>query len=142
MAAKKKPKKKVSKMVVAQKPAKKTAAPKKKAAAAKKKSPAVKKAVITKAVKPKPKPKPPMQAVSNHSELDDEAHEEVFEIFKAYDRDGSGSIDRGELARLLEALGQAPDEESLAIALDVVDANHSGRISWVEFRAWWQSQAS
>ena len=137
MAAKKKPKKKVSKKVVARKPAKKTAAPKKKAAA-KKKPPAAKKAVPAK----KAQPKPPMQAMANHSELDDEAHEEVFEIFKAYDRDGSGSIDRGELARLLEALGQAPDEETLAIALDVVDANHSGRISWVEFKAWWQSQGS
>jgi Ca2+-binding EF-hand superfamily protein len=81
-----------------------------------------------------------MHQTVSHPELDDEAHEEVFEIFKAYDRDGSGSIDRGEFARLLEALGQNPSELELSIALDVVDANHSGRISWDEFKAWWSNR--
>ena len=70
---------------------------------------------VKRAAKPQPKKKrakakvkrtPPMHQTVSHPELDDEAHEEVFEIFKAYDRDGSGSIDRGEFARLLEALGQ------------------------------------
>jgi Ca2+-binding EF-hand superfamily protein len=74
-----------------------------------------------------------------HSELDDVEHEEVFEIFKAYDRDDSGSINRAEFAHLLEALGQNPDEDELAVALDVVDANHSGKISWEEFKAWWSN---
>ena len=97
---------------------------------------------------PAPKPtkpkgtsrKPPMHARVNHPELDDADHEEVFEIFKAYDRDGSGSIDRSELTRLLEALGMTPGEEELSIALDVVDANHSGKISWDEFKAWWTNR--
>ncbi|MDX2009571.1 MAG: EF-hand domain-containing protein [Myxococcaceae bacterium] len=83
---------------------------------------------------------PPMHAKPSHQELDDDEHEEVFEIFKAYDRDGSGSIDRGEFARLLEALGQSPTEMELTIALDVVDANHSGKISWDEFKAWWSNR--
>jgi hypothetical protein len=83
---------------------------------------------------------PPMHAKTSHQELDDDEHEEVFEIFKAYDRDGSGSIDRAEFARLLEALGQNPTEMELTIALDVVDANHSGKISWDEFKAWWSSR--
>ncbi len=98
--------------------------------------------------KPAPKPtkkkgtprKPPMHARVNHPELDDDAHDEVFEIFKAYDRDGSGSIDRSEFTRLLEALGMSPGEEELSIALDVVDANHSGKISWDEFKAWWTNR--
>jgi Ca2+-binding EF-hand superfamily protein len=81
-----------------------------------------------------------MHAKTSHQELDDDEHEEVFEIFKAYDRDGSGSIDRAEFARLLEALGQNPTEMELTIALDVVDANHSGKISWDEFKAWWSSR--
>lgn len=83
--------------------------------------------------------RPPMHHRVEHSELDDVEHEEVFEIFKAYDRDDSGSINRAEFAHLLEALGQNPDEDELAVALDVVDANHSGKISWEEFKAWWSN---
>lgn len=81
--------------------------------------------------------KPPMVGTVANPELGDEAHDEVFETFKAFDRDGSGSIDRAELARLLEALGQPIDDEELEIALDVIDANGSGRVSWSEFKAWW-----
>ncbi|MBL8921492.1 MAG: EF-hand domain-containing protein [Myxococcaceae bacterium] len=126
MAAKKKASKKkpvVKKKPAAKKPVKK-AAPKK---------------VVAKKRKGTPR-NPPMHAKVNHPELEDDEHEEVFEIFKVYDRDGSGSIDRGEFARLLEALGQSPGEMELNIALDVVDANHSGKISWDEFKAWWSSR--
>lgn len=66
--------------------------------------------------------------------------DETFEIFKSFDRDGSGSIDRAELSRLLEALGQLPSEDELEVALSVIDANGSGRISWDEFKAWWSSR--
>ncbi len=119
--------------------------------AAKKKKPIAKKKKPT-AKKPAPKKKAPvakkkgthrdspMHTQVAHPELDDEDHEEVFEIFKVYDRDGSGSIDRGEFARLLEALGSAPSEEELSVALDVVDSNHSGKISWDEFKAWWTNR--
>lgn len=135
MAAKKKTKK----------PAKKAAKPVKARKAVKAKAPA-KRAAPAREAAPKPKKKkgtprtPPMHAKLNHPELDDADHEEVFEIFKVYDRDGSGSIDRGEFARLLEALGMTPGEEELAIALDVVDSNHSGKISWQEFKAWWMDR--
>ncbi len=69
-----------------------------------------------------------------------EAPSELREIFGTYDRDGSGSIDRGELSRLLEALGAPPSEEELAVALEVVDANQSGKVSFGEFSAWWSSR--
>ena len=83
-----------------------------------------------------------MHSKVNHPELTDPSteHDETFEIFKSFDRDGSGSIDRSELARLLEALGQDGPEEELAIALDVIDVNHSERISWDEFKAWWSAR--
>ncbi len=125
---KKKPLKKLPKKVraVAKKPA-----PKKKSAP----KPAAKKA------KGATKRKPPMHAKTSHQELDDGAQrDEVFEVFKSFDRDGSGSIDRNELSRLLEALGQEQPEEELAIALEVIDVNHSGRISWDEFKAWWSDR--
>jgi Ca2+-binding EF-hand superfamily protein len=89
------------------------------------------------------RPAPPMHAPVDHPELDDDVsddHDEVFEVFRTYDRDASGSIDRAEFARLLEALGMDLEEEELEVALDVVDANHSGRISWDEFKAWWSSR--
>lgn len=128
MAAKKKPAKK--KKVAVAKPAKKAV-----------RRP-VKQAAASKPAKRKGTPRnPPMHAKVWHPELEDEVEQdEVFEIFKVYDTDGSGSIDRAEFSRLLEALGQTPSEDELAIALDVVDANHSGRISWDEFKAWWSNR--
>lgn len=80
-----------------------------------------------------------MHVYVSHPELyeGNAEHSEAFEVFKSFDRDGSGSIDRGEFARLLEALEQPVTEEELNVALDVVDSNHSGRISWPEFLAWW-----
>ncbi len=131
------------------------AARKKKASAAKKKqpakAPAVKKkkpkatVVTAKTSAPKParKPRgmPPMHHHLDHPELDDEPHgDEVFEIFKTYDSNDSGSIDRAEFARLCEALGMRITEEEQAVALDAVDSNHSGRISWSEFKAWWNDR--
>lgn len=152
---------------VARKPAPKTKAPAKKPAAKKApaKKPALRKASAAKkltdadptpppyptpssAPTPPPLPvrsaaAPPMHTAVDHPELDEDVsdeRDEVFEIFRTYDRDASGSIDRSEFARLLEALGMEVGEEELAIALDVVDANHSGRISWDEFKAWWSSR--
>lgn len=98
---------------------------------------------------PAPKPKktaskrsPPMHRAIRHAELDDAnaEHSETFEIFKSFDRDGSGSIDRTELSRLLEALDQPLEEEDLEIALSVIDSNGSGRVSWHEFKAWWSAR--
>ena len=89
------------------------------------------------------KRRPPMHAVVDPVTFADEGsdgNDETFEVFKSFDRDGSGSIDRGEFARLLEALGQAIGEEELEIALDAVDSNRSGRISWAEFKSWWSDR--
>ena len=96
-------------------------------------------------VKKKPKAtkrQPPMHATVNHPELSESqtGHSETFEIFKSFDRDNSGSIDKAELSRLLEALGQEVGEDELAVALEVIDSNHSGRISWDEFKAWWSAR--
>jgi hypothetical protein len=130
-------------------PKKKTKAPKK---VVKKKPVTKQKPAAKKPAKPVSKPvsqkqaarkrNPPMHASVTHPELadDEEERDEVFEVFKSFDRDGSGSIDRAELARLLEALGQELPEVELEIALEVIDVNHSGRISWDEFKAWWSAR--
>lgn len=133
-------KKKAPKKVAAQK----KPAPKKKRAvkklAARKKAAPGKKAPARK--KPATRRRPPMHATVSHPELSEGETErdETFEIFKTFDRDGSGSIDRAELSRLLEALGQELPDEELAVALEVIDVNHSGRISWEEFSAWWSAR--
>jgi predicted acetyltransferase len=107
----------------------------------KKSAPAAKKKVAPKKKRTASQRQPPMHAKVDHPELSDSQteHDETFEIFKSFDRDGSGSIDRMELARLLEALGQDLPEVELEVALEVIDSNHSGRISWDEFKAWWSA---
>lgn len=63
--------------------------------------------------------------------------QEIREIFDHYDRDGNGSIDRGELVKLLRALGSDADDDELAAAFEVLDADGSGDIDFDEFQAWW-----
>ncbi|MFY2558555.1 EF-hand domain-containing protein [Corallococcus terminator] len=65
---------------------------------------------------------------------------ELLDIFQRYDRNRTGSIERAEFARLLEALGQNVTDEELEIAVDIVDTDRTGKISWSEFKAWWTSR--
>ncbi|WP_342380652.1 EF-hand domain-containing protein [Myxococcus stipitatus] len=65
---------------------------------------------------------------------------ELLDTFQRYDRNRTGAIERAEFARLLEALGQDVTDEELEIALDIVDTDKTGRISWSEFKVWWNSR--
>jgi len=57
------------------------------------------------------------------------------EIFKFFDKDGSGSIDKSELAKGLRALGCNPTEEEIQALMDDADskADPNGRIEFAEF---------
>ncbi|EQC41667.1 hypothetical protein SDRG_01625 [Saprolegnia diclina VS20] len=55
------------------------------------------------------------------------------ESFVHFDRDGSGTIDKYELAKVLEAMGQRPTEEELFQMISEVDEDHSGEIEFSEF---------
>jgi EF-hand domain pair len=119
---------------VAAKKKKKTPAPKKKASLPKR---------AAKARAKKPAQRAPARRdrrKAGPAKAESDEHAEVYEIFRTYDRDDSGSIDSQEFARLLDALGHDANDDELLIALDVVDTNASGRISWSEFRAWWVSR--
>jgi len=144
MAAKKKKKTAVKKSKPAARKATGKTAVKKKAPKKKAAKKPVKKASRKKPVKKKAgaaRRTSPMHRHLDHAELDDEAHgSEAFEVFRTYDSNDSGAIDRMEFAHLMEALGMAMSEEELQVALDAVDTNHSGRISWKEFKAWWSSR--
>lgn len=65
---------------------------------------------------------------------------ELLDIFQRYDRNRTGTIERAEFARLLEALGQNVTDEELEIAVDIVDTDRTGKISWSKFKAWWTSR--
>lgn len=55
------------------------------------------------------------------------------ESFVHFDRDGSGTIDKYELAKVLEAMGQKPTDEELFQMIAEVDNDHSGEIEFAEF---------
>jgi Ca2+-binding EF-hand superfamily protein len=60
---------------------------------------------------------------------------ELKDAFAVFDTDGSGSICRKELKRLMKKLGQALTEAELDAMMDEVDTNGDGEISFEEFKA-------
>ena len=62
---------------------------------------------------------------------------EVKNCFNKFDLDGSGFIDREELAALSLRLGHKLNEDELTAALDDLDLNHDGTIDFDEFCRWY-----
>lgn len=60
---------------------------------------------------------------------------ELRDAFAVFDTDGSGSIDRRELKRLMKKLGQALTDAELDAMMAEVDTNGDGEISFEEFKA-------
>jgi Ca2+-binding EF-hand superfamily protein len=65
----------------------------------------------------------------------------VRATFDRFDKNRSGTLEARELARLLEALGMEPDDDELARALEELDKDGSGSLSWDEFWKWWTERA-
>jgi hypothetical protein len=63
----------------------------------------------------------------------------VEPLFKKYDKDGSGAIDKDELDGLCKDLGVPLDEEQLKSALEDLDINKDGVVDLNEFCKWWFS---
>jgi calmodulin len=57
------------------------------------------------------------------------------QVFKAADKDGGGKLDAGEVELLLRQLGYAPTAATVHEAMDEVDQDQSGELSFVEFEA-------
>ncbi|KAG6609174.1 uncharacterized protein IUM83_13494 [Phytophthora cinnamomi] len=54
------------------------------------------------------------------------------ESFVHFDKDGSGTIDKYELSKVLEAMGQKPTDEELFQMIAEVDNDHSGEIEFAD----------
>jgi hypothetical protein len=83
-------------------------------------------------------------AYAVRSTLSDAELAQAKTAFFETDQDGSGAIDRSELAHMLKSLGQTPTKsmiEDIFIAADGgADANGNGKIELREFLCWYTEQ--
>jgi Ca2+-binding EF-hand superfamily protein len=70
--------------------------------------------------------------------LDDDALEELREIFEHFDKDHNGVIDRQEFAELLAALSAGMSKAEADVGFREVDTNKNGVIEFREFVRWWR----
>jgi len=61
--------------------------------------------------------------------------QQVKKVFRAFDQDGNGTIDRGELAVLLQKIGDFSEKEVDRLML-TIDRNGNGLIEYEEFVDW------
>lgn len=64
---------------------------------------------------------------------------ELWQLFKAIDRDHSGKLDRSELSAALKTAGVAVSESRLERFFNYIDKNHDGTIDFSEWRGMHQS---
>ena len=60
-----------------------------------------------------------------------------METFRAFDADGSGTIDSTEMAVLMADLGEPVTADRAAEVLDEIDKDKSGEVALEEFAMWW-----
>ncbi|CAD8103097.1 unnamed protein product [Paramecium sonneborni] len=63
---------------------------------------------------------------------------ELHQVFKSFDKDGSGYVDKQELQAIAQQLNQEISQEEIDKLMGVVDINKDGQISFDEFWNWWQ----
>ena len=61
--------------------------------------------------------------------------------FNRVDQDGSGQLDREETAQLLSLMGVAAGSSALEAALYALDPNDDGKVSYAEFKRYWEGDA-
>eukprot|EP01082_Thalassiosira_pseudonana_P007851 g6917.t1 g6917 contig23:1482794-1483706(-) len=69
----------------------------------------------------------------------DDPDKELKDAFAVFDADGSGTISRSELKRLMKNLGQTLSDAELDAMMDEVDADGNGEIDFQEFKTMMQS---
>lgn len=66
----------------------------------------------------------------------DISREEAFSIFAQFDKDKSGTIEKKELAKLLEAFGFTANKQFVNAAMKHFDKDNSKTIDFDEFYLW------
>mmetsp|Transcript_3743 Transcript_3743/g.12124 ORF Transcript_3743/g.12124 Transcript_3743/m.12124 type:complete len:175 (+) Transcript_3743:84-608(+) len=66
----------------------------------------------------------------------DPSLDKVVEVFKAWDRDGDGTIGREELERVLIVLNPSFTKKEMNKVMKAADRNGDGVIDYAEFAAW------
>ena len=69
----------------------------------------------------------------------DQLLEVIAKVFKTFDKDGSGFIDRNELGQVAAELGRPLDAAELEECIQDLDTNKDNQISLEEFKRWWLS---
>jgi len=70
----------------------------------------------------------------------DPAYEEMKESFETVDKDGSGSIEFDESMKLMRDMDHTRPESALRAQFATLDTNRDGRVSRVEFQAWFGTE--
>ena len=65
-----------------------------------------------------------------------EENRKLKQLFQAIDTDGSGALSPAEIGRLCEAMGSALSPTELQQAMQSIDSDHNGNVSFDEFAAW------
>jgi len=78
-------------------------------------------------------------AAPDAEEPDNEILGRIASLFRYYDSDQSGFIDRDEFELLVADLGEIQDEAELTANLASIDASGDGKISLDEFSTWYQN---
>ena len=70
---------------------------------------------------------------------EESTEKELGKVFKEFDKDGSGAIDKDELKAMMEKLGTTLDDDQVENALKDLDLNGDGVIDFSEMKRWYYS---
>jgi len=71
-----------------------------------------------------------------------EEETKLLEVFKKYDKDGSGAIDLHELKAMVAELGGTLNDKDAEAAMKELDKNGQGTCNFEEFKLFWTSKSS
>jgi hypothetical protein len=74
------------------------------------------------------------------SQKDKEEQAKLQGLWTQLDQDGSGALDRNEVAEVMKSMGKPVDDAGLEAAMLEIDKDGSGEVEFEEFLAWWQQQ--
>ena len=86
------------------------------------------------------KPKKEKKKKKNAKQKDDEEAEKLKGLWGQIDADGSGALDKGEVAEVMKQMGKEVSGPELDSAMAAIDQDGSGEVEFGEFLAWWQEQ--